>query len=119
MTHRRAIAPALAGFAMGFSLLLAFARATTQHAGQRLRRGGAHVAAAAAHGPAKGASRLSGLLEDVGESVQRVGEDAELVFTQLYGYDQHLQDGLEHEIGLLSKTLEKLGMLQTRFRFFM
>jgi hypothetical protein len=75
-----------------------------------------HVQHAAAAPPADATSRLSRLLADVDESVRKAGQDAELVFAQLYGYDHQLEASLEREIGLLNHTKERLAGLQEKFR---
>jgi len=75
-----------------------------------------HVQHAAAAPPADATSRLSRLLADVDESVRKAGQDAELVFAQLYGYDHQLEASLEREISLLNHTKERLAGLQEKFR---
>jgi len=74
-----------------------------------VRRGGRHFAAAAP-------SRLERLLSDVDESVRKTGEDAELVFAQLYDYDHRLEASLGQEVALLNRTRTKLVAVQAKYR---
>eukprot|EP00929_Paragymnodinium_shiwhaense_P007178 TRINITY_DN111114_c0_g1_i1.p1 TRINITY_DN111114_c0_g1~~TRINITY_DN111114_c0_g1_i1.p1 ORF type:complete len:734 (+),score=277.69 TRINITY_DN111114_c0_g1_i1:60-2204(+) len=61
-------------------------------------------------------ARLERLLADVEESVRKGGQDAELVFAQLYSYDHQLEASLEREVGMLNSTRARLESLQDSFR---
>lgn len=82
-----------------------------------LRKRHKHVAAgqhqASGSSPA---AKLERLLADVEESVRKGGQDAELVFAQLYSYDSKLESSLEREVGMLNSTQARLQSLQDSFR---
>lgn len=62
-----------------------------------------------------GEARVSHLVQDIEESVDKAGEDAEMVFQTLFTYDGQLDVSLKKEIGALNQTLTSLLKMQATY----